>query len=214
MFQTTHHSTWFDQYWPSFRRDVHQLIAWGYEDAKDKILWDNEEPDITGFIVEAIQDRLRSPSCPSWCDRYSLKENNPVPSKGRKGKHRKMPDIIIESTVSPRPEYIFEAKPLRKKGYRERVYLSKEGLQRFIEGDYASRYLEAAMIGYVRCDTVAVWVGRLKKAIDKDEIALMLRSPQQEVQVIDAFQNEWMSEHERLSGENIRIYHIILNCLF
>src|SRR5260370_34490155 len=159
---------WSDRYWPEFRLHVHKLIAWGYEDARSRIRQDHEEEEITGFIAEAIQKRLSFPSCPRWCQRYTLKEDNPVPGKGLTGKRRKVPDFIVELTVPPRPEYIFEAKRLRtESSFREGYYFQK-GLARFLREEYASRYLEAGMIGYMQCDTSNEWIERLKRYLQHD----------------------------------------------
>lgn len=154
--------------------------------------------------------------CPRWCEHYALKENNPVPGQGRTGRHRKVPDFIFEFTVPPRPEYIFEAKRLRKnKNFREGYYFGK-GLERFLCGEYASRYLEAGMIGYIQCDTADDWVGRLKRHLNKDaekkECKLRLKSLPQDEQIIDAIPKEWVSKHMRDVGNEIAIYHILLNC--
>ena len=88
MGSTTHDPAWFHEYWLPFRRHVHELLAWGYEDAKSRITHNHEEEEITGFITEAIQNRLVTADCPRWCERYALKENNPVPGKGLTGKRR------------------------------------------------------------------------------------------------------------------------------
>src|SRR5947209_8149388 len=164
----THDPVWFNTYWPPFRQHVHELLAWGYEDARSRITQDHEEEDMTGFIAEAIQERLIASDCPRWCEHYALKENNPVPGKGRTGKRRKVPDFIFELTVPPRPEYIFEAKRLRSNSsFREGYYFHK-GLARFLHEEYASKYLEAGMIGYMQCDTSEEWIGRLKKYLEHD----------------------------------------------
>ncbi|HMH09607.1 MAG TPA: hypothetical protein VK553_02780, partial [Candidatus Nitrosopolaris rasttigaisensis] len=207
---------WFDTYWPSFRLHVHELLAWGYEDAISKIGQEHEEEEITGFISEAIQERLISSDCPRWCERYSLKEDNPVPGKGLTGKRRKVPDFIFELTIAPRPWYIFEAKRLRlDKNFREGYYFGK-GLERFLREEYASKYLEAGMIGYVQCDTLDNWMGRLKQYLDKDtekkEPKLHLKSYSQDEQVIGTFPKEWVSKHIRETGNEITIYHILLDC--
>src|SRR5207249_8397156 len=134
----------FNTYWPLFREHVHELLAWGYEDARDKIGQNHEEEEITGFIAEAIQERLSAPDCPDWCGQYALKEDNPVPGRGLTGKRRKVPDFIFELTLPPRPLYIFEAKRLRQhKDFREGYYFGSKGLERFLRGEYASNYLEA-----------------------------------------------------------------------
>jgi hypothetical protein len=211
----THDPVWFQEYWPSFRQHVHELLAWGYEDAKSNITPKHEEEEITGFITEAIQNRLVASDCPRWCERYALKENNPVPGKGLTGKRRKVPDFIFELTVPPRPEYILEAKRLRaESSFREGYYFHK-GLARFLREEYASRYLEAGMIGYMQCDTSDAWVERLKHYILHDaehDDKLYLKVFPHDVQVLPTILQEWVSEHTRPTGNDIAIYHILLNC--
>ncbi len=208
---------WSDKYWPEFRLHVHKLIAWGYEDARSKIGQDREEEEITGFIAEAIQERLSFPRCPRWCRRYALKEDNPVPGKSLTGKRRKVPDFIFELTIPPRPWYIFEAKRLRQhKDFRESYYLGNKGLGRFLRGEYASNYLEAGMIGYVQCDTLDDWTDRLKRYLVEDmrekNCKLRSKSSPREELVLNAFPKEWVSERERNTGKEIAIYHILLDC--
>jgi hypothetical protein len=212
----THDPVWFQEYWPSFRQHVHELLAWGYEDAKSRITQNHEEEEITGFITEAIQNRLVTLDCPRWCEHYALKENNPVPGKGLTGKRRKVPDFIFELTVPPRPEYIFEAKRLRiESSFREGYYFHK-GLARFLREEYASRYLEAGMLGYLQCDTPNEWIERLKSYLQHDaehDGKLHLKLPPHDVKVFPAFIQEWVSQHTRPTGNDIAIYHILFNCL-
>jgi hypothetical protein len=47
-------ASWIATYDNFFRRDAHQLLAWGYEDARPIINPTLEETDITGFIAEKI----------------------------------------------------------------------------------------------------------------------------------------------------------------
>jgi len=207
-------ATYFGVYSPLFRVQVHQLIAWGYEDARHGIRSNNEhEPAITGFIAEAIQERFWALNCPKWCTHYSVHDNPPVRREGRSGSSRLKPDIIIEANFLGRPEYVFEAKRLRKIGYGVGKYVDSDGMGRFISGLYASRYDEAAMLGYVQSDSLVHWQGKVRKAIDDNVNQLRLRPPQRNERVIDAFPLEWVSEHERDSiGRPITIYHILLDC--
>jgi len=211
----TQDSVWFDTYWPPFRQHVHELLAWGYADARSKITQDREEEEITGFIAEAIRERLAASVCPRWCEHYALKENNPVPGKDRTGKRRKVPDFIFELTTPPRPEYIFEAKRLRPdNSFRESYYFHK-GLARFLHEEYASKYLEAGMIGYMQCDTLEEWIGRLKKYLEHDAkrgCKLGLQSTPRDIQVLQTIPQEWISEHIRQTGNGIGIYHILFDC--
>ena len=89
-------------------------------------------------------------------------------------------------------------------------------LQRYwLREEYASRYLEAGMIGYVQCDTSDEWVVRLKDYLKHDamhDCKLKLKSTPYEVQVFPAISQGWVSEHTRQTGNDIAIYHVLLNC--
>ena len=45
--------------WPSFRRDVFQLVAWGYKIAETALRQRHLEEDITGLIRKAINEKIR-----------------------------------------------------------------------------------------------------------------------------------------------------------
>jgi hypothetical protein len=204
-----------DDYWSTYRRHVHTLLAWGYKDSRNRVLVDHEEPDITGFIAEAIQDRLDALESPPWCDQIALKDDPPVPGGRRTGRKRWRPDLIFESLEGrrPRPRYHFEAKRLRKVG-SEKDYLGKEGLGCFLRGMYASESHEAGMLGYVQSDDLNAWTSKVQSAIDQDfqnGNKMLLLSPQQTITIIDAFPHEWMSKHTRQTSENIVIHHILLD---
>jgi hypothetical protein len=95
-----------------FRRDVHQLLAWGYQGALPEIHCNLQEEEIT------MEERLDSPSTPEKFDRYSVDEEKPIAVEGRKGKKRRRLDLVVVSGHRrPRPKYIFEAKRLRKNSY-------------------------------------------------------------------------------------------------
>lgn len=208
---------WRDEYWPDFRRNVHELLVVGYKTAKCKIQPSHEEPDITGFIAEAIQAYLESPESPEWCDRISLHEDPPVPGGRRTGRGRKKPDLIFEALGRrPRAKFFFESKRLREQSsHRESYYLGPEGIQRFLRGAYAREYPEAGMIGYIQCDTVDIWNKRLQAAITVDaqnKNELRLKSLPQKVQIIEEISQEWTSSHYRHPGGYITIFHILFDC--
>ena len=212
-------ATYVDEYRSAYREHVHTLLAWGYADSRSKILVKYDEPAITGFIAEAIQDRLDAPDSPSWCDQIAIKDDPPIPGGGRTGRRRWRPDLIFESVEKrPRPKYHFEAKRLRKQLNKSiEAYLGVEGLQCFLSGRYASESDEAGMLGYVQCDDVNTWMDRLRSMIDQDcqsKNELFLLSPQCTVQVVDAFPLEWVSKHKRSTGRGIIVHHILLDyCL-
>jgi hypothetical protein len=68
-----------DEYWSTYRQHIHTLLAWGYADSRNRVRAKHDEPAITGFIAEAIQDRLDSSDSPLWCDQIMLKDDPPIP---------------------------------------------------------------------------------------------------------------------------------------
>ncbi|WP_204103680.1 MULTISPECIES: hypothetical protein [Spirulina sp. CCY15215] len=147
-------------------------------------------------------------------DRYFVDEERPILGEGRKGKHRRRLDIVVECSIfQPRLEYIFEAKRLRKNSCPIGEYTGEDGLQRFINGIYASECPEAAMIAYIQSDDCDRWEKQLKGKFDKDsENILKIKQKLQRVIVIEDIPYEWLSEHERATGKPILIHHIFLDC--
>jgi hypothetical protein len=186
----------------------------GYSDARPQMTCDDDETTVTGYIAEAIQDRLEAPIQPKWYKYYNVKDDPPIPTKGRTGRGRRRLDIILESTYwTERPKYCFEAKRLRKNGFPVSRYVGSEGMACFISGSYAARYPEAAMLGYLQSDSVEFWQEKVTAEIDRKASELRLRPPQHNVKVITAFPNEWISDHDRDEVEHpISIYHILLEC--
>jgi hypothetical protein len=197
-----------------FRRDAHQLLAWGYQDVLPQIHCNLREEEITGIIVEAIEKRLDDPSTPEKFDRYSIDEEKPISVEGRKGKKRRRLDLVVVSGHSrPRPKYIFEAKRLRKNGYPISEYVGKDGLQCYIKEIYASKYPEAAMVGYIQSDAATYWENELKRRFNHDpNNDLCIKQILQKTQVITSLPDAWVSEHERVASGSITMYHIFLNC--
>jgi hypothetical protein len=197
-----------------FRRDAYQLLAWGYQDALAGIHCNLQEEEITGLIVEAMEQRLDAPSTPETFDRYSIDEEKPIAVEGRKGKKRRRLDLVVVSGHSrPRPKYIFEAKRLRKNSYPIGKYIGEDGLQCFVKEVYASQYPEAAMVGYVQSDASSYWGSELRRSFDGDlNNDLRIIQLLQRVQVLSSMPDVWVSEHERITGSAIAVYHIFLNC--
>ena len=204
---------YFGIYRTRFRWQVHQLIAWGHSSARHRIQSNNEEePNITGYITEAIRARLIT-NRPLWCQYYSVREDSPIEASDRSGRSRPRPDIIIETYLGGRPEYIFEAKRLRTNGFEASKYIDSDGMGCFISGRYASQYDEAAMLGYIQSDSLVHWKDKAKKTIDENAEQLYLESPQYDKTVIHVFPLEWVSKHKRVNlGRPIAIYHILLDC--
>ncbi len=197
-----------------FRRDAHQLLDWGYQDALAEIYCNLQEEEITGLIAEAMEKRLDNPSTPEKFDRYSIDEEKPIAVEGRRGKKRRRLDLVVVSGHSrPRPKYIFESKRLRKNSCPIGKYVGEDGLQCFVNGVYASQYPEAAMVGYVQSDAASYWESELKQSFDENSNNdLRIIQLLQKVKVLSSMPDVWVSEHERIIGSSITIYHIFLNC--
>lgn len=206
----------FEPWKVAFRKHAHELIRVGYIAGRSQITTNKQEEEhITEFIVCGIKSWMRSPDHRSWCKYYSVHEEAPVSGKGKHGKSRPRTDIFIEFVSRPaRPEYIFEAKRLRTKGFGAGKYIGAEGMGCFTEGIYAQGYDEAAMLGYVQSDTLHEWKKRVMKSIIKNASNLYLQSTQYDEVVIPDFPLEWVSEHVRLKdmGKPIKIYHVLLDC--
>jgi len=201
----------------SFREDAHQLLVWGYQDARHLITFGREETEITGFINEAIQARPSSPGIDDRFDRYSLKDDNPVPGEGRTGKRRLKIDIIIESSSRPRhkqrPWYTFEAKRLCRPSHPISNYTGEEGIIRFIRGRYAADFPEVAMLGYVQTDTISRWIAELTKRFENDSAnQLSISQKLSPVNIHPDLTDEWSSSHIRVNGTPLMILHLFLDC--
>jgi len=202
------------QYDLAFREDAHQLLAWGHLDSCRLITPQQEETEITGFIVEAIQSRLDSFTTPARFEKYCVKEDNPVSGEGRTGKKRRRIDIIIEATrPRPRPRYVFEAKRLCRPSNTIGKYVGSEGMMRFISGRYAAECPEVAMIGYVQTDTAEYWFAELENHFSKDSAeGLYITAKLTQVSVTADLKDAWVSRHTRKSGNQLAIFHVLLNC--
>ena len=210
-------STGWSEYDQSFREDAHQLLAWGYQDARQFIAPDREETEITGFINEAIQARLSFPGIAERFDRYSLKDDNLIPGEGRTGKRRLKIDIIIESSSRPRhkqrPWYTFEAKRLCRPSHPISNYTGEEGIIRFIRGRYAADFPEVAMLGYVQTDTISRWIAELTKRFENDSAnQLSISQALSPITIHPELTDEWSSSHTRVNDTSLMILHIFLDC--
>lgn len=202
-------------YRTAFRADAHQLIAWGYQDARDRIQNVSEETAITGLIAEAIEARLDDPETPERFDRYDPVDEYQLPGEDLVGKRRKRADIRIKSSLlRPRPRYIFEAKRLRKSTHGIDRYLGEEGMQRFLGNTSYSQYAdEAAMVGYVQSETPDWWLDKLSAALGNDpagvhRVIASLSTPTESM----PFENCKISTHNKEDGAAIEIAHIMLDC--
>jgi hypothetical protein len=204
-------SEWSERYAACFRRNAHRLVAWGHEAARRQIRVAHDEYDITGFIVEAIEDIL-------WRDRprgfrhYDVANEPPVRGEDRTGKSRRRLDIRIVSTEL-RLRYTFEAKRLWQGRFGLAGYLGVDGLRRYIAGStYAGQEPEAAMLGYVQDLRIEVWGEELERKMSSCVADLRVSKPLSRCAVVPELQHVWISVHERERSGSVAIFHILLDC--
>lgn len=210
-------SEWFRFYSGAFLRDVHQLLAWGYYDAQQQ----NEthslalEENITGEIVQAIKRRLDDLATPrKFTTHYFVDDESHVRESDKLGKERQRIDIVIVCSAKlPRPEFMFEAKLLRKNGFPISLYIGDGGMQCFIRGEYAASYPAAGMIGYIQSDDANRWFNELERKFNEDmHDNLRIRSSLKKIEVLSALKDEWVSRHYRENNTDIQLFHIFLDC--
>lgn len=207
---------WKAAYATIFRKDAHQLLAWGYQDSRLRIHAGRAEEEITGFIAEAIRSRLDDQGTPDRFRHYSLHEERPAPGEHRIGRKRRRLDITVEAGYDkPRPHYVFEAKRLCKPDHPLGDYLGKEGLLRFISGEtYASSQPEAGLVAYVQDHSVADWAAALRGRFAADTAnRLCVTNGLRQLVLIEELPECWISDHLRKNGVEIHICHIFLDCL-
>lgn len=207
---------WEPAYRESFREDAHQLLAWGYLDAKPDITAEQEETEITGLITEAIRSRLdylEDKDLPRF-GRYYIGEDVPFSNESRIGKKRMRLDIVIESSNGkPRPRYVFEAKRLRKSSHEIGKYLGDEGLIRFIRDIYAPECPEVAMVGYVQTDAISHWAEKISHKFKKDSSGrFKVEAHLIKECIVSDLPDSWKSTHTRISGTDLTVFHLLLEC--
>ncbi len=194
-----------------FVERVHQLIQRGYGRLTPSTLREEEEPAITGILVEAIEEVLDGPRSEDWTDFFGIHDDPPVNDDCRRGKRRNRLDIkFVSSERRPRQLFSFEAKRLGQ-NHTAGTYLGADGLGCFLEGKYASDENDAGMLGYVQTGKPIAWGIKIGQA---------LAAAPQKYAVLDSWR-EWKtangpdycyrSRHLRRSPQRgIEIYHTLL----
>lgn len=195
----------------SFERHVHSLIASAYRALNSASLHTNEETDITGRLVAAINDVLNSRGGPRWKSQFCVKDDPPVGRKG--GRSRSRVDIEFERTSPlPRPHFRFEAKRLRSSKCVG-LYLGAEGLRCFISRKYAGDDATAGMLGYVQVADVEQWKAKIQSRLRNSGADYQMRpipAPWASETVIKDRAITFSSVHSRKRSADITISHTLL----
>jgi len=206
-----------DVYLDSIREHSHQLLAWGYADVRAQFHSESEEPDITGLLCQAMQQRIYHPDTPDKYLYYAIGDQAPISPNAELGNDRLRLDISVRRTgIRHEIVYVFEAKRLRTGSYTIGKYVGEDGMGDFIECRYGVGCPEGAMIGLWQDKDPAYWRSQLQNAFDTDNRApapkLGIESSVAVVQVIAGIPDECRSTHRRTNGCLIDLNHIFLDC--
>jgi hypothetical protein len=197
----------------AFLRDVHRLIARGYDETFPSQQQKTLEEDITKRIVQEITRLIEAKDAPRWMKRYVATDNLPLSLPKKPAKQRPRIDIEILCTRgSPRPRFHFEAKRLGE-GNPVGKYLGEEGLGCFLAGQYARDSDEAGMLGYVQNDTCASWATKIRQAIARASAkhAVVAGTDWEEVKISPECQDSYRTQHNRWTlGKPVTVYHTLL----
>ena len=143
------------QSWETFRTDVFQLVAWGYQLAEAEIRQHHLEEHITGLLRKAIREKLEDMTLPPHFETYSAANEDPEDDDNVFGKDRPVVDIMIESGKRRRQRYRLEAK--RCATQVNPIGWYAQGIYPYLDRRYAKEAPEAGLIGLVQSSTLAYW---------------------------------------------------------
>ena len=199
--------------WPGLRRDVFQLVAWGYQIEESEIRSYTLEEDITGLIRKGIRAKLDEDLPPRFrC--YSSHNEDPEDESDELGKKRPLIDILIESGgSSPRKLYRLEAKRCARKKFNSKYTIDwySEGITSFVNQRYAKNAPEAGLLGLMQSDDAGHWKQELSKKLKTDK-SLSAQSSTTDVELTTDLPDMCSSQHERHDGSLIILYHAFLDC--
>jgi hypothetical protein len=198
-----------------FRKHCHLLVDIGYKRIKSEDHSVSDEDWITQRIVEEAKAILRSPACPRWAERYSLRDQVVLSVPGRETIRRPKIDIEIESNTLNRPTYHFEAKRLRiDRTDSVSEYLGKGGLGSLLSERYARTSDEAGMLGYVQSGNPFDWAQDLAAKLNTAPMnlyCLVDNGAWIAYRVIASIENTFRTQHSRPNLGPITLFHRVLD---
>ena len=207
-------SNLFQAYAVAMRTHVFRLIAEGYARMDKARFGVEQEPAITGALVEQMRAFLETDAdAPSWCAYYSIHDDPPL-NVGRKlGKSRPRVDIEFERVAcGKRPRLRFEAKRLDSAtGHSVSVYLGNDGLGCFLSGKYPTTHAEVGMLGYVQSDDEATWAKRIASALSRNRNEYSVEDPAfSEHPTSTGLARMYISHHHTTAAPHTLVYHVLL----
>jgi hypothetical protein len=178
-----------------------------------------EEPSITGLLVQRAKEITESDEADQWMEHLEVLDDPPqndVPD--RRGKRRPRIDIeFVEVRRGPRPRFHVEAKRLyRSDSVGE--YVGTRGLGMFLDGAYASIWPSAGMLGYVQNRTCTEWLGEVGDRLANGKTIFGLckqeptfSSPDWPTAGLEDVKTSCHTRTDERLG-SLRIFHLLLDC--
>lgn len=206
-------------YSKKFRKDVHILLNFGYKQVRATIDTNTHEPTITGRVAKEIGNGLEQigllpedvlkPHYVVIPEESNIKATDP---KNIKDKFIRLDIVILNNQKRPYKRYVIEAKRLRKDRFKVDKY-REDGVMRFIDELYASDSPEAIMVGFWQDEDAKHWFGELAREFEENETTMAFAEKLSSFNVIPEISDEWVTVHQRKSGNKIILFHILLDCL-
>lgn len=192
---------------------VHQLLFLGYQRLDNPgSLSGEEEPAITGMLVQQIAGVLDDPKSAQWTTYFHVKDDPPVNDGVRTGKRRKRVDIeFCYAQHRPRQHFSFEAKWLGS-GNPVADYLGENGLGCFLACQYAAADSDAGMLGYIRTDSPEKWADKIGESLKGtvEKYAVCPGHGWRKHPFENGPTHTFRTRHHRKKGKEIEIYHSLL----
>lgn len=175
---------------------------------------EDEEPAITGALVQAICEACDDPRSEEWVDFFDVHDDPPVNDEIRKGKHRRRLDVkIVSAELRPRQMFSFEAKRLDET-HTISAYLGREGLGCFLAGEYAGNEEDGGMLGYVQSGDLGAWAVKIGETLMASgrRYAVLSGNPWRKWVMAEGPNHCYRSRHMRQPVQReIDIYHTLLS---
>ena len=200
----------------AFVKNCFVLLVRAYGVMETGSLKSAEEPHITGELVRCARTIIEEEDAAPWMEHMEVLDDPPQAVAGRHGKRRPRIDIeFVRTGRGLRPRFHIEAKRLyRSDSVNE--YFGPSGLQMFVNGEYAAAWSSAGMLGYVQCDTCALWLRRLASGFVVRRVELRASDDSPDLAPTgwqgDGLDSVHTSQHDRRleNLDPIRIFHFLL----
>jgi hypothetical protein len=205
-------------YRPAFVHNCLDLLVRARRELTGTALSSEEEPSITGLLVQRAKEIIESESAEQWMEHLEVLDDPPQNDlPDRRGKRRPRIDIeFVEVRRGPRPRFHVEAKRLyRSDSVGE--YMGAGGLGMFLDGAYSSNWPSAGMLGYVQNRTCTEWLDEIRYRLANGQTTFRLCDQEPPLSSLDwptnGLEDVKTSLHTRTKGGgSIRIFHLVLNC--